>query len=205
MSPLVTVVTPTWDRHDLLFGRCIPSVQAQAYPAVEHVIVSDGPDPLLAALLVTRSREGGFTHLVRYCELAEHDPAARWGHWARLRGCELAKGEYITYLDDDDSLRPEHVAVLAAALDANPGAGFAYARTIMHVQDGSWCRIGTEPPAYGHISVSLMHRRELLEVATWEQSQPTIDWDLVSRWLAAGVGWVMADADTADIWPSTYR
>jgi hypothetical protein len=26
--PLVTVVTPTWDRHDLLLGRCIPNVQA---------------------------------------------------------------------------------------------------------------------------------------------------------------------------------
>lgn len=42
--PLVSVITPTWNRHDLLLTRCLPSVQAQDYPAVEHVIISDGPD-----------------------------------------------------------------------------------------------------------------------------------------------------------------
>ena len=51
----------------------------------------------------------------------------------------------------------------------------------------------------------LMHRRELLDVATWRPGQPTLDWDLVSRWMDAGVGWVMAEADTAEIWPSRYR
>ena len=48
-SPLVTVVTPTWQRHPLLFSRCVPPVQAQDYPAVEHIVVSDGPDPVLAS------------------------------------------------------------------------------------------------------------------------------------------------------------
>lgn len=197
-EPLVSVITPTWQRHDLLFDRCIPSVAAQSYGSVEHVVVSDGPDPALRNAL-------GDASGVRFEELPEHDPSARWGHWARLHGIDVAKGEYITYLDDDDSLRPEHVAILAAALDANPGAGFAYARTIMHAEGGALCRIGSDPPGYGQITVSLMHRRGLLDVATWRQGEPTIDWDLVSRWMAAGVSWVMAGADTADIWPSTYR
>lgn len=201
MSPLVSVITPTWQRHPLLFGRCIPSVQAQDHPAVEHVIVSDGPDPELREELAALALPG-----VRFEELPEHDPAARWGHWARLRGIELAKGEYITYNDDDDALRPEHCRVLAGTLDAHPEAGFAYSRMIMHVQGGGSCRIGTDPPGYGQIGVpALMHRRALLDVATWEQSEPTIDWDLVSRWLDAGTGYVMADADTVDIWPSLYR
>jgi hypothetical protein len=50
-----------------------------------------------------------------------------------------------------------------------------------------------------------MHRREVLGVATWEQSTPTIDWDLVSRWLAAGVGYVSVGADTVDVWPGAFR
>jgi glycosyltransferase involved in cell wall biosynthesis len=194
----VSVVSPTWQRHDLLLNRCIPSVAAQDYPAVEHVIVSDGPDPAL------RDKLAGLPG-VRFEELPEHDPAARWGHWARLHGTDVAKGEYITYLDDDDAYRPEHCRLLAAALDENPGAGFAYARTIMHAQGGAYCRIGTDPPQYGQITVTLMHRRALLDVATWEQSEPTIDWDLVSRWLDAGVNYTSVGADTADIWPSTYR
>ena len=51
MTPTVSVVTPTWQRHDLLMDRCIPSVAAQDYPDVEHVICSDGPDPDLAERL----------------------------------------------------------------------------------------------------------------------------------------------------------
>ena len=193
--PKVSVVTPTWDRHEFLLNRCVPSVAAQTYPHVEHVIVSDGPDPVLRA---------EFSAGVRFEELPEHDPTAKWGHWARLHGIDSAHGEYITYCDDDDLLRPEHAAVLAAALDGCPGAGFAYGRAIMRTPAGA-CRIGADPPAYGQISVTFMHRRELLDAATWRQGEPTIDWDLVSRWMAAGVGWVMVDADTADIWPSLYR
>jgi hypothetical protein len=76
---------------------------------------------------------------------------------------------------------------------------------IMHTQHGS-CRIGTDPPGYGQIGVpAIMHRRALLDVATWEQSEPTIDWDLVSRWLDAGVRYTSVAADTVDIWPSLYR
>ena len=51
MSPTVSVITPTWQRHDLLLNRCVPSVAAQDHPAVEHVIVSDGPDPDLRGKL----------------------------------------------------------------------------------------------------------------------------------------------------------
>jgi glycosyltransferase involved in cell wall biosynthesis len=199
----VSVITPTWKRHDLLLNRCIPSVQAQDYPAVEHIVISDGPDDELFDKLAVPGRRG-WTNLW-YDDLEEHDPDARWGHYARLHGTGLAKGEYITYLDDDDALRPEHCRLLAAALDDRPDAGFAYGQVIMHGQGGSNYRIGTDPPQYGQITVTLMHRRELLDVATWEQSEPTIDWDLVSRWLAAGTGYVSVGADTADIWPSTYR
>ena len=53
-TPLVSVITPTWQRADLLVNRCIPSVQAQDYPVVEHIIVSDGPDQLLRDYMETR-------------------------------------------------------------------------------------------------------------------------------------------------------
>ena len=125
--PLISVITPTWQRHDLLLDRCIPSVAAQDYPAVQHVIVSDGPDNVLAGKIAGRS-----CGAVVWDALPAHDPAARWGHWARLRGLELATGEYIAYLDDDNAFRPGHLAKLAAALDADPSAGFAYSQLMLH-------------------------------------------------------------------------
>ena len=192
--PLISVITPTWQRHDLLLDRCIPSVAAQDYPAVQHVIVSDGPDNVLAGKIAGRS-----CGAVVWDALPAHDPAARWGHWARLRGLELATGEYIAYLDDDNAFRPGHLAKLAAALDADPSAGFAYSQIMMH-NGGSSYVVGVPPPAYGQIDTSaIMHRRGLLDTATWRDAgQLTIDWDIVERWLHAGTGWAHVPEVTAD-------
>jgi cellulose synthase/poly-beta-1,6-N-acetylglucosamine synthase-like glycosyltransferase len=44
--PLVSIITPTWKRRDLLVKRALPSVAAQDYPNIEHVVVSDGPVPI---------------------------------------------------------------------------------------------------------------------------------------------------------------
>jgi len=189
-SPLVTAVSPTWARHDLLLSRCIPSVQAQDYPALEHVVVSDGPDPEL------REKLAGL--YVRYYELPEHPPEAQWGHHARLHGIDLAKGDYIAYLDDDNSWRPGHVRALVAALEET-GAGFAYGK--QHVHGRGEYLIGTDPPVCGQIDTSMIiHRRELLDVATWRWHPgiPTIDWDLVERWMAAGATWVRVPHVTSD-------
>lgn len=199
----MSVITPSWQRHDNLLNRCIPSIAAQTYPAIEHVIVSDGPDQ---ALLEKISSLPVYASGLHFNQLPEHPPASGWGTWARLHGIDLAKGEYITYLDDDDAYRPQHAAVLAAALDANPAAGFAYSRMVSHSPGGDMV-IGTDPPFYGQIGTPMiMHRRDLLDVATWryEPGQVSIDWDLVERWLAAGVPYVSVSEATIDVWPSVY-
>jgi glycosyltransferase involved in cell wall biosynthesis len=196
-SPLVSVITPTWERHDLLLGRCIPSVQAQDYPAVEHIVVSDGPDPELAAKLYKPWRDGSLK-TVWYEELPAHDPQAQWGHYARLHGIDLAKGEYIAYHDDDNSWHSYHVRLLVRALEET-GADFAYGNMAVHGR-GEYV-IGSDPPAEGQIDTSMIvHRRELLDVATWRWHPgiPTIDWDLVSRWMAAGATWVRVPPVTCD-------
>lgn len=197
-EPLVSVVTPTWRRHDYLLDRCLPSVAAQTYPNVEHIIVSDGPDDVLHRRLIEARRlVDGYGHL-RYLELAEHDDAARWGHHARLAGIAAARGEYIAYLDDDNAWRPNHLELLVGALENEPGASFAYPRTLMHVY-GNVYDIGADPPSYGQIDTSgIVHRRELLKRANWEPSLPSIDWDLVHRWIGAGAKWAYVPEVTVD-------
>lgn len=187
MASLVSVITPTWQRHDSLFTRCISSVESQEYRPVEHIIVSDGPDEFL--------RTYKFPKHVKYYELPEHTLAnGRWGTSARLLGIEKSKGELISYLDDDDRYMPEHISQLAALLTENPVAGFAYGV-------GLWTEPGMPPgqvtgvfgngvPSHGQIGTgSIMHHREILETANWRDDgqQATIDWDLVERWLAAGI------------------
>lgn len=202
--PRVTVVTPTWQRHDLLLNRCIPSVQAQDYPSVEHLIISDGPDGALATRMITPWLHGW--DRVWYRELPEHDTSElHYGHHARAYGCEIAQGAYITYCDDDDSLRPEHCRLLAAALDANPEAGFAVSMMVSHGPHGESV-IGAGPLAAGNVGTPMiMHRRGILDVATWDHTSSFEDWELVWAWMQAGISHVRVDQETSDVWPSLYR
>ena len=186
----ISVITPTWQRHDLLIDRCIPSVAAQTVP-VEHVVVSDGPDPVLAGLLAGLD--------VVYAEVAEHHTeGTNVGGWARNRGLEVATGRYIAYVDDDNALRPEHVQVLAGALDANPDADFAYSRMFRH---GLGDEIGAEPPEHGRVDSSILMQRAdtHLKFGWWPApSEYHIDWQLVHAWILAGARWVFVPQVTVD-------
>lgn len=200
--PLVSVITATWKRNDLLLSRCIPSVQAQGYPAVEHIVISDGPDNRLARRLA-EPRLDGWKNLL-YKEVDCHVSDDHYGHYARLLGLEYASGEYVTYCDDDDSLRPDHCYRLATALDEDPDAGFAVSRMVAH--HAHPVTVGWGPLAPGNVgSPMIMHRKWVLDHGTWGPASWKEDWELVERWLDAGVKYVNVDAETSDVWPSRFR
>lgn len=191
----VSVITPTWQRHQLLLERAIPSVQAQTFQDFEHIVISDGPDPTLRHLLAGLP--------VTYLECARHDEhPMNFGSRARNAGLRIAAGELVAYLDDDNAWRPDHLDLLVKALDDNPAAGFAYSRMLTHPQGTV---IGADPPRYGGIDTSLiMHRRELLKVAVWPKpaqidfDQHAPDWAIVAAWLTAATRWVHVPAITVD-------
>jgi glycosyltransferase involved in cell wall biosynthesis len=195
----VSVITPTWQRADLLLGRCVPAVQAQTYPNVEHVIVSDGPDPELAARIPA---VGPTVVPIRFEELPAH--GGHWGIDARLRGIELAAGDLITYCDDDDAYRPRHAEVLAAALE-DPTAAFAYAQ--MQTWNGTQPVeiLGQDPPTPGTVGTCTMHRRTTLAAGTWQRDLPNIDYTLVARWMAGGMRHKFVPEITCDCWCSCWN
>lgn len=200
---LAAVITATWQRQGMLLTRCIPSVQAQGYPRTEHIVVSDGPDPELAAKL-SQPWLDGWANLW-YRELPEHSPEPHYGHLARAEALKWTAAEVITYCDDDDTLRPMHVNRLAQALDEHPEAGFAVSRMMSHAPHGDFA-IGHGPLACGNVGTPMiMHRRELLEIATWDHAGQYEDWDLVLAWINAGIQYVRVDEETCDVWPSLYR
>jgi glycosyltransferase involved in cell wall biosynthesis len=199
----VSVITPTWQRHEKLVNRCIPSVQAQAYPKVEHIIVSDGPDPELTSTMIELGSGSSFTHPVYYCQLPEATDGRQWGSRARLAGIERASGDFIAYCDDDDALRPEHVPKLVAAI--TPDCSWAYSRMASYSSSGPWTEIGGPVPAMGQIGTPMiMHRRSLLEHGTWGPASSIEDWLLVKSWLDAGQAYRFVDEVTVDVWPSVH-
>lgn len=201
--PLVTVITPTWFRPDMLFSRCIPSVAAQTYQNIEHVIVHDGPYDDDFRHRFMGCKEPGLRYLM---SLDEHEPYPHWGGPARRFGLERCTGEYITYLDDDDAFRPDHVQLLVQKLMDDPILGWVYSRMVSHAPSGDHVIGDCVPPVYGQIgSPMIMHRRQLIAaVANWGAPDAAEDWKLVEKWLAAGIKYAHVDADTVDVYPSAY-
>lgn len=199
MTPLISVITPTWRRHKLLIGRCIPSVQSQTWANIEHIVVSDGPDPALRQQLVGAP--------VVYGEVPTHDDSGHnWGSAARNHAYAMAKGDLVCYLDDDNAYRENHCDILARALGIRVDADFAYSQMMTHPQGNV---IGWPPPGYGRIDTSLiMHRAGLLDThgfwplagAIKHADQHAPDWGVVAQWLAAGAKWTHVHSVTVDYW-----
>ena len=187
IAPLVSVITPAIPaRAGMLAHRCIPSVLDQWYPgdSIEHVVISDGYDQKARELC-----QGAYVQW----SAVQATEGRHWGASARNHGQEIASGEYIAYLDDDDEFLPCHLMVLVSALIANPNAQWAYAGVNWQRGDGTRYTFAI-PPEPGNVSSILMHRATL--PARWEDG-PREHWELVSGWLAQGIPYVAVNVPTA--------
>lgn len=92
--PLLSVITPTRGRPQLL-AHCIAGVRRQDLP-VQHVVVSDGPDPVTEALC----RHYGVTYAA--CPA----PTDNFGNSPRDLGVGLAQAEHLVFWDDDNLFLP---------------------------------------------------------------------------------------------------
>ncbi len=118
-TPLVSVLVRTAGRPAVL-REALLSVARQTYPAVEVVVVEDGPP---AAEPMVRGEFAGLRLVYR----ATGSRAGRCA--AGNLALSLATGEYLTFLDDDDLLYADHVEVLLDAL-RTAGTRVAYALAV---------------------------------------------------------------------------
>ena len=108
----VTVITRTKDR-PLLLRRCVESVLAQSFADWLHIIVNDGGNPHVVALLVAE-------HAARYAGRVElvHHPESLGMQNASNRGLQAAAGDYVVIHDDDDSWERDFLRACVEFLDA---------------------------------------------------------------------------------------
>lgn len=196
--PLVSVITPTWQRATLLLDA-VCNLREQTYRPLEHVVVSDGPDPALRAI---RSDLGGEPDGVttRFVELGRNWSSVLpngFGIAPLTVGMLMACGEYQMWLCDDERMAPDHIASLVDAIEAG-GAGFAYSRVRMHwvgqPPEQGW-EIGTDPPRWGQIT-NFLYRTELLASALPAWDGHPVDWTLPQSWIAGGATWAFTGRTT---------
>ena len=114
-SPRVSIVTPTYNRADLL-RQTIDSVRAQSFADFELLVLDDG------------STDG-----TRELVLGYHDPRLVYcarphtRHLSKLRndGIRQARGQYVALLDSDDLWRADKLQRQVDLLDHYTDAGMA--------------------------------------------------------------------------------
>ena len=97
MSPLVSVIIPCYNA-ELWVKQCIQSALDQTYSPIEIIVIDDGSTD--KSLEVIKSFGDKITW--------ETGPNRGANH-ARNRGLDLAKGDYLQFLDADDYLLPEKI------------------------------------------------------------------------------------------------
>jgi glycosyltransferase involved in cell wall biosynthesis len=99
-SPLVSVIIPCY-RQARFLPQALESVFAQAYPAIQPVVVNDGSDDDTQAVALH------YQDRLSYVEKPNGGVNS-----ARNAGIRVAEGKYLLCLDADDLLHPDAVAAL---------------------------------------------------------------------------------------------
>jgi len=125
---LVSIILPTYNRAGRI-GRAIRSVLAQTYRAWELIVVDDASTDDTAAVVDSFADRRIFRVSLPF----------NCGSPSRPRnvGLQLARGEYLAYIDDDNTWREQHLEHLLATLAKHPGAAGAYGGKAHHLPDGT--------------------------------------------------------------------
>lgn len=114
-EPLVSVCVGTYNRAELLTERCLPSILNQNYRNLEVVVVGDActDDTANRVARIDDPR-------LRFVNLPQRgrypaNPRLRWmvaGTSSINHALTLARGDFITHLDDDDEYMPTRIEKL---------------------------------------------------------------------------------------------
>lgn len=196
-QPAISIITPTWNRRDLLV-EAIGSVRRQTATNWEHLIIDDG------------SSDGSREMVEALCE---GDLRFRWlpregdtkgANVCRNQGIRQSRGEFIVFLDSDDLLDPICLEKRLALMKRNYDLDFATYLTGHFVK-----RVGDRPAQkpeenfgddllrflyFEHpwvITAPIWRKESLLKLGVFDEELPSWqDVDLHIRAVCAGLRYI---------------
>jgi glycosyltransferase involved in cell wall biosynthesis len=193
--PRVSVIIPAYNAARTI-EQTLVSVFSQTFREFEVIVVDDGSTDDTPSILARRPdrlrvlRKGN-----------EGRPAA-----ARNLGVKAARGEYLAFLDADDTWHADKLALQVAALDRDPAVGLVYTADATINARGDIVSVNPCPPgARGHIydvlrvhnvmvGSSVVVRREAFDQAGgFDENLTSIEnWDL---WIRISSRWAIECID----------
>jgi len=184
MTPTISVVIPAYNAATTL-TETLDSVLKQTFTDFEVIVINDGSRDETAA--IAQSTGDARVRLVSQDNVGL---AA-----TRNRGIQLARSEYISFIDADDLWTPEKLAAQWAALEAQPAAAIAYSWTDYIDESGRFLYPGSHQTCNGDVYAQLLvhnffesgsnvlaRKAVLVEMGGFDETLPSVeDWDLWLR------------------------
>lgn len=109
-DPLVSIIIPIYNSEKYIV-ECLDSIFSQEYPNIEVIVVDDGSSDSSYELCMKLMAE-------KSCLKVFHKENGGVSS-ARNFGLEKCTGEFITFVDSDDFIEPQHISSLMAAMANN--------------------------------------------------------------------------------------
>ena len=126
-NPLVSVIIPVFN-YQLYLGEAIESVLSQTYRHLEVIVVDDGSTDRSGEVAKSFAGRG-----VRY----SHQDNAGIGP-ARNKGVELARGEFLAFLDADDRWPEEKIERQLRAFERDPSLEMCFGQAVQLQTGPAW-------------------------------------------------------------------
>ena len=190
MNPLVSVIIPTYARPDNLC-RAIESVLKQSYSPIEIIVVDDNGK----GTTVQRETEEILKPYISNAKITYiiHE-VNKNGSAARNSGFRASNGEFINYVDDDDTIEPRKIELQVNRLLGLPeefGACYCWRRTIRNGKVTEICRFTEEGDLRDQLmmrtlyfnTTAILFRRKTIEYLSGfdESFIRHQDWELLMR------------------------
>lgn len=179
--PRVSVLLTTYNRPKLL-EVAIQSLLDQEYTDWECIVLDDNStDPDQVAVLAKYWMVPNFVYYKSSVTRLERNLTARYATLINI-GMDLARGEFITYLCDDDFYYPDRLSKMVHVLDENPDWYVVYGKQrIIRVENGVEVETSIREPNQAAALVnanclvdhsSVLHRKSCVDVVgKWDDSQ----------------------------------
>jgi hypothetical protein len=181
----LTCICPVWKRPQRTI-RAIESVVAQKFDGYEALFIGDRcPEfqkHLDAGTFKKYEEQVAATgNKILFHNMDEH--YGGWGHGARKYGIDIAQGEYICFLDNDDVLKPNHFANYYGFMQENPDIHVGY----FNARTEPWKKNRVSCLSRGGIgNAELMIKTDVLKKNYRLDPEYEHDWRLVERMLNYG-------------------
>ena len=186
-NPRVSVIIPSYNTASLI-ATCLDSVFAQTFRDFEALVVNDGSPDTVQLEEALRPYQDKIVYIRQ-----ENKRAAG----ARNTAIARARGEFLAFLDSDDSWLPDHLASQVKLFEQDPSLGLVYADALL---------ISERPPEKRFTETSPSHGPGSFEALLMERIQIPISTVVVRKSAilkAGGFDESMLRCDDYDMWLRT--